>query len=258
MNYETLLYQEEGPVALVTLNRPERLNAINPRLTREFHQALDALEERPHLRVVVVTGAGRAFSAGADVKEWDEREGLPLRTRGTAADFCLRIEESPKVFIAAINGYALGGGLELALACDLRFASTTAQFGLPEVKLGILPGAGGTQRLPRLVGPGRAKELLLSGDFIDAPTALQWGLVNRVVEPERLLEEALHYARELAQRPPLSLQLIKSAVNTGLQTDLRSALEYEARCFYIVDRSEDRREGMQAFLEKRPPRFKGR
>ena len=260
MAYETLRYEKEGHVATVTLDRPDRLNALSRQLIRELDQAVSEIEGDDEVRVVIVTGAGRAFSAGADIKERVEHaEDLGYQRGGVGASRTFRrMERTGKVFIAAVNGYAAGGGCELAMACDLRVASTQAQFALPEVKLGILPGAGGTQRLPRLVGPARAKEMMFLGEFVSAEQALAWGLVNRVVPPEELLPEARRLAETLLERPPLSLAMIKAAVNTGLEVDLDSGLELEGRCSWILQTTEDRREGMRAFVEKRKPVFRGR
>jgi enoyl-CoA hydratase len=256
MPYETLLYHQEGALGVLALNRPDRLNALNRQMVRELDAFLGEMEGERGVRVLILRGEGRSFCAGADIKEMAEETGSPL-PRSISRVFT-RLEELPQITIAAVHGYAVGGGCELAMACDLRIASEDARFGQPEVKLGILPGAGGTQRLPRLIGIGRAKEVLYMGDFIDAPTALAWGLVNRVVPRERLLEEAKALAHALLQRPPLALTLIKSCVQVGMQGDLRSGLEYEARCSTILHASEDRQEGLRAFLEKRTPTFKGR
>lgn len=254
-----VLYEKEGFAGVVTLNRPDRLNALGHDLRDELSEAIDEIR-RDETRVVVFTGNGRAFSAGADIKEMSEGKDMrspvsnPMETSGVVR----RIAEVPKVCIAAVNGFAAGGGCEIALACDLRIASEAAQFALPEIKLGILPGAGGTQRMPRLVGPGRAKWLMYSGDFIDAQTALQWGLVNQVVPAESLMDEATKLAQRLAEQAPLALALIKSCIDRGLDGNLATGLEYEGRCSYILQRSEDKEEGTRAFVEKRKPVFKGR
>ncbi|MBI4336416.1 MAG: enoyl-CoA hydratase/isomerase family protein [Chloroflexi bacterium] len=258
MPYETLLYRKEGSLAVITLNRPDRLNALSRQLWQDMNAVLDEIEGDGEVRVVILHGNGRAFCAGADIRERvDTEAATPPLARATSAVFT-KLENLSKVTIAAIHGFALGGGCELAMACDLRIAAEGSQFGQPEVKLGILPGAGGTQRLPRLIGSGRAKELMYVGDFIPASTAFQWGLVNRVVPADRLLDEARAFANVLLERPPLALRLIKSCVQVGLQTDLHSGLEYEARCSYILNTSEDRKEGMRAFVEKRKPVFHGR
>ena len=260
MEYETLIYQKEGGLGVVTLNRPERLNALSRQLYRELGQVLDEIEQDDEVRVAIVTGNGRAFCAGADIKERVENEEdlRVQRTGAVATRVFRRIETIGKVFIAAVNGYAAGGGCELALACDLRLAATTAQFAQSEVKMGIMPGAGATQRLPRLIGAARAKELMLFGDFIGAQQAHHWGLVNKVVEPGELMVEARAWAKALLERPPISLAMIKNAVNVGMQVDLDSGLEFEQRCSWLLTTTEDRKEGMRAFVEKRKAVFTGR
>jgi enoyl-CoA hydratase len=209
---------------------------------------------------VILTGEGRAFCAGADIKERAESpDDFSLqRTSAQMSPTFRRMERLNQVLIAAMNGVAAGGGLELALACDLRIASSTARMALPEIKLGILPGAGGTQRLPRLIGPARAKEMMLLADFVDAEKAEQWGIVNKVVGPESLLDEARLWAERILAMPPLSVAAIKGAVNVAMDVDLDSGIQYEQRCSTVLAMSEDRREGYQAFVEKRAPQFQGR
>ena len=261
MGYETVIYEKDQGVAVLTLNRPDRMNALSFELKQEVSSIFDQLEEDEEIKVVILTGGPKAFSAGADIKERSRVQltqpqfySLQRKSQG----FYTRIEQFVKPVIAAISGVAIGGGLELALVCDLRIASDTARFGLPEVKLGVIPSAGGTQRLPRLIGATRAKELLFTGEFIDAQEAYRMGLVNRVVAVDHLMEETRALAQKLAKNPPLSIQYAKRAVNRGLQLDMTSALDYEAHCASILYASEDRKEGMQAFKEKRKPVFKGR
>ena len=260
MAYKTLNYKRKGGIVTLTLNRPHRLNAFDQQLLGELANALERVESEGAVRVLIITGQGRAFSAGADLNEWVEYEPtLVGSTPGLVLSQVIRcFETMGKVVIAAVNGYAAGGGCELALACDLRVASSTAQFALPEVKLGILPGAGGTQRLPRLIGAGRAKEMMFFGEFIGAEQALQWGLVTRVVPPEQLLKEAEAMGRVLLDQPVNSLRMIKKAVNVGLQMDIDSGLELERQCALYLTTTEDRREGIRAFVEKRRPHFQGR
>lgn len=260
MAYETIKCQADGGIALVTLNRPERLNAYSDQMLKEMERLIEGLEGDAAVRVVIITGEGRAFSAGADIHQWAEQGGQSAvhRTGRLAQRTFRRLERLEQVVLAAINGYAAGGGLELALACDLRIASEAALLALPEVKLGILPGAGGTQRLPRLIGAGRAKEMMFFGDFISAHQALLWGLVNRVVPQQELLPTAYDMARELSERPPLSLAMIKRAVNVGLEVDLDSGLDVENQGSRFLGGTEDRQEGIRAFVEKRKPRFQGR
>ena len=257
MPYQTIIYEKQGALVDLTLNRPERLNAANLQLAREMHEAVGEIEADQEVRVVVLHGAGRAFCAGADIRAMSEGESSEVLGRNMSA-LCSRLEALSKVTIAAVHGYATGGGCEMALACDLRLAASGARFGLPEVKLGLLPGAGGTQRLTRIVGVGRAKMAMYTGDFVDAETALQWGMVNQVAPEDQLLEEAGKLAQTLLARPPLAVRLIKSCIDVGSQMDLRSGLEYEGRCAQILGASEDAREGMLAFVEKRDGQFQGR
>lgn len=257
MAYETLIYEKEGGVGIITLNRPERLNAINFQLAFELDRLLDEILEDAEARTLILTGAGRGFCAGADIKEMADPQAkrLPVGRRYT---FFNKIDDLDRPVIAAINGPANGGGLELALACDFRIASEAANFGLGEVKLGVMPAGGGTARLPRLIGVSRAKEFLYFGNRIDAEEAHRIGLVNRVVPAEKLMEEAKAWATELAERPPLSLKMLKYCVNLGMQMDLLGAIDYEAKCAAILTASEDSVEGVRAFVEKRKPVFKGR
>jgi len=258
MRYENIIYEKEDGFAIITLNRPQRKNAINLELMKELLNALSEIKEDEEIRTAIITGAGDAFAAGADitmfdaltspVKAWELSQGRnPIH----------EIERINKPFIAAINGLALGGGCELALACDLRIASEKAIFGQPEINLGLLPGAGGTQRLPRLVGLTKAKELLFTGDTISAEEAYRIGLVNRVVKEENLMEEAKKLAKKLASKPPIALRVIKSVINRGINTDIESGLKYEVDGFAILFSTKDREEGIKAFLEKRKPQFKG-
>ncbi|MCY4583362.1 MAG: enoyl-CoA hydratase/isomerase family protein [Chloroflexi bacterium] len=260
MTYQTIQFETEGPLGLLTLNRQERLNAISREVTEEMQDLVTRLETDVTIRVLIVTGAGRAFCAGADIKERTENlDNLSLaRTSAVISPTFRRFERLNQVSIAAVNGVAAGGGLELAMACDLRIASSEARMALPELTLGILPGAGGTQRLPRLIGPARAKEMMLFGRFIDAQTALAWGLVNAVSTPGGLLEEARVWAGRLLELPPLSLASIKNAVNVAMDVDLDSGIQYEQRCSAMLALTEDRREGHIAFVEKRAPVFTGR
>lgn len=260
MQFETLRFETDGHLGLLTLNRPERLNAISKQMTLDLARLVTDLESNDDVRVVIVTGEGRAFCAGADIKERAENpdDFSVQRTSRLISPTFRRLERLHQVTIAAINGPAVGGGLELALACDLRLASTAARVGLPEVTLGILPGAGGTQRLPRLVGPARAKEMMYFGKLIDASKAHAWGIVNEVVVPDALLSKAREWAETLLERPPVSLANIKAAVNTAMDTDLDTGINFEQRASTIVAMTEDRVEGYQAFVEKRKPRFKGR
>ncbi len=248
--------QKDDGVALITINRPEALNAMNVAVLGELSAAIEQVESDDEVRVLVITGAGRAFVAGADIahmcdfspeqaKEWSE---LGQRTLG-------KIENMKKPVIAAVNGYALGGGTELALACDLRVASDGAVFGQPEVKLGMIAGFGGTQRLTRLVGPGRAKEMLMTGDHYAAESAYEMGLVNKVVPAEELLDYCLDVAKRIAHRGPQAVRLSKEAVNRGQDMDLEKALRLESDLYAVLFSTDEPREGCGAFLEKREPSF---
>ncbi|MGQ9823632.1 MAG: enoyl-CoA hydratase/isomerase family protein [Desulfotomaculales bacterium] len=259
MSYETLLVNIEEQVAVVTLNRPP-LNPLNSTMFRELGRVAGELAEDPGVRAVIFTGAGeKAFAAGADINEMKDLTVVEMYAFNQVSKEALnRIENLPKPTIAAVNGLALGGGCELTLCCDLRLASEKAKFGLPEINLGIIPGGGGTQRLPRLIGMGRAKELFYLGEMIDAARAEQIGLVNRVVAAADLLPEAVRLAKKLAEKSPLALGLLKDAAQTGYSLDLAAALDLEMKNFLVVFAGEDRREGISAFLEKRKPVFKGR
>ena len=245
-------------IATVLLNRPESLNALSSGVLSELDAVIAQIEKSDEIAGVIVTGAGRAFVAGADIEEisnLDPTAGLRFTERGQAV--FSRIERLDKPVVAAVNGFALGGGCELAMACHIRVASTKARFGQPEVKLGILPGFGGTQRLPRLVGRGLATQLILSGEMIAADEALRTGLVNEVVEPDALLPRAEEIARKLAANGPLAVRKIKEAVlrTSGLPLDEAYAVENE--CAAVVMQSKDAREGPRAFMEKREPVFTG-
>lgn len=248
-----------GPVALITLNRPEVHNALSLEMLDALESHLDAVERDPDLRVVVLTGAGdRAFSAGADIDHMRTASALQARAyaqRGHQAT--ARLESFPCPVIAAVNGYALGGGCELALACDLRLVSDRARFGLPEVNLGILPGWGGTQRLARTTSAGFAKELIFTGRMCPAEEALHQGLANKVFPHDALIDEAFELAHEIAAKPAWSISTAKEVVNLALDGDLRGHLARELDAFALAFTTDDQREGMAAFFEKRPPRFVG-
>ena len=255
--YENVLVERDGPVAVITVNRPKSMNALNSLTLRELTQAVRECADE---RAIILTGTGdRAFVAGADISEmapmtpWQAREFSELGHVLTAL-----IEDIPCAAIAAVNGYALGGGLELAVACDMIFASDNAKLGLPEVSLGVTPGFGGTQRLVRLVGKLKAKEMIFTGDMVDAKTALDIGLVNEVLPREKLLARCKEIAAKIATRGPLAVARAKRLVERGYDMPLRAANRQEAESFALLFDTEDRREGMRAFVEKRPPKFTGK
>ncbi len=259
MEFQNLLLDVEDGIAVLTINRPKALNALNRETLAELAEALDELGSSEEIRAVVLTGAGeKAFVAGADIKELAENSALESSDHSRFGQSLMDLIEDLGIpTIAAINGFALGGGLELAMACSIRLASRTARMGQPEINLGTIPGFGGTQRLPRLVGMGRALHLILTGDPIDAETALDWGLVTAVHPPEELLEKAKELARKLASKSPFTLRVAAETVRRGSEMALGEALTFEAAQFGLSAASEDYREGMQAFVEKRAPEFKG-
>ncbi|HEU4635390.1 MAG TPA: enoyl-CoA hydratase-related protein [Edaphobacter sp.] len=259
-SFEAVTCDIRSQIALVTLNRPQVLNAIDHQVFTDLKELFCQLADDPEVRVILLTGSGeKAFAAGADINELtslDRANGQSLSQRGQS--IFRQIETCGKPVIALINGFALGGGCELALACTLRLASSTAQLGLPEARLGLIPGYGGTQRLPRLIGPSAALKLLLTGERIDAAEALRLGLVDEVVSPDQLLERGKQLAESILKVAPLAVAGCLEAVNKGLSHDLDSALEIESRIFGRLCETADRAEGTQAFLEKRPPHWTGR
>jgi enoyl-CoA hydratase len=257
MNF-ILLHDQVAPyVAHIQLNRPKELNALNLELMAEVRDTLKELDQKDNIRVVVISGNEKAFAAGADIKQMADK---------TAVDMFLidqfstwdQIRKFRKPLIAAVSGFALGGGCEMAMTCDIIIASETAKFGQPEIKIGVMPGAGGTQRLTKAIGKSRAMELVLTGDFIDAQEALMRGLVSRVVPEELFLEEAIKLASRIATMSPVATRLAKEAVNRSFETQLDEGLHFERKNFYLAFASEDQKEGMKAFVEKRNPDFKGR
>jgi enoyl-CoA hydratase len=259
MSYSMLTVAVSERIATLTVNRPDKLNALNDATIGELGEAIAELRTRDDVGGVILTGAGRAFIAGADIAELTGRDAVALKTLAQRGQRVFsRFETSPKPVIAAINGFALGGGCELAMACHVRLASESAKFGQPEVKLGLIPGYGGTQRLPRLVGKGRALQLLLTGEMIDAQEALRIGLVNRVVAADQLLPTATAMLKQMLANAPLALAGCIEAVNRGLDGTLDDALALEATHFGLLGASQDMVEGTRAFLEKRPPQFTGK
>jgi enoyl-CoA hydratase len=260
MTFTTLSFESRDRVATITVNRPDKLNALNDETIAELGEAFELVERRDDIGGVLLTGAGnKAFVAGADIAELAKQGPLDGRARARRGQAVFsRIEQSGKPVIAAINGFALGGGCELAMACHIRIASDNARMGLPEVKLGIGPGYGGTQRLPRLVGKGRALELILTGEMIDAAEAYRIGLVDKVVPQPELIPEAERMLRLILERGPIAVALSIAAVNRGLDGTLEEGMALEADHFGLLAGTEDAREGMAAFLEKRAPKFTGR
>ena len=261
MKYNTIIYEKEGGVVTITLNRPDRLNAINAEMDSELTRVVNEIAGDNTVRVVVITGNGKAFSAGADIKEIvtspETSFGAGL-SRGEPLQLFIDIDNLKKPVIAAINGLAIGGGCELAMVCDLRIASSTSRFGFGEIMIGMIPSAGGTVRLPRLVNTAKAREMLFFGEPIDANEACRIGLVNKVVDPEMVLQEAREWANKLCMRAPLGLKAIKSCFKNCAQLPLAAAVEYEAKEAAVLVNSQDRQEGMRAFVEKRLPSFEGK
>lgn len=259
MPYETLRFEVQDGIAIITVNRPDKLNALNDRVVAELSEAAGRLLEDGNIRGAIITGAGsKAFVAGADIAELSRQDAESGRQRALAGQAAFRrLERCGKPVIAAVNGFALGGGCELAMACHLRVASETARFGQPEVKLGLCPGYGGTVRLPRLVGRGRALELLLGGQMIDASEAYRIGLVNRVVPADRLLDECRNLLHTMLDNAPLALRACLEAVDSTLQVTLDEGLQIEAAHFGLLSATADMREGTAAFLEKRKAAFRG-
>jgi enoyl-CoA hydratase len=257
--YETLLVERRDRVAIVTINRPEKRNALNIKTREEGAQVLEELSSDDAVGVVVITGAGdKAFIAGADIAEFAGRTALTQRAVMMGRSLFTALDTFPKPIIAMINGYCLGGGCELAMACDIRIAGDNASFGQPEINLGIIPGGGGTQRLTRLVGEGKAMELILTGDIIDAQTAFSIGLVNSVVPAADLEAKTMEMANRISQKSPIALRMAKEAVKLASRSNLDEGLRREVDLFALCFSSEDKDEGVSAFLEKRKPAFKGK
>jgi enoyl-CoA hydratase len=255
--YEFLLVRREGRVGVVQINRPKALNALSTSVMREMFQALSAFDADEAIGAIVVTGDERAFAAGADIKEMADASPVDMYLRDSLA-FWDRVRTIGKPIIAAVSGFCLGGGCELALSCDMIVASETAKFGQPEINIGVIPGAGGTQRLTRIVGKARAMELILTGEPIGADEALRYGLVNRVVPAELYLQEAIRLAAVIASKPPLAVKLAKESILAVEESHLPEGLIRERKNFYLLFASRDQKEGMAAFVEKRPAQWEGR
>lgn len=256
---ENIKVKEENGISVICIDRPKSLNALNTQTLKELGQIINDISERKDIYTVIITGSGeKAFVAGADITEMKSKSAIEGREMAKLAQKIFsNIENMPQVVIAAVNGYALGGGCELSMACDIRLASTKARFGQPEVGLGIIPGFAGTQRLPRLVGKGIAKELIFTTDMIDAKEAYRIGLVNKVYEPEELMEKTIELAQKIMKKGLFAVSLAKSAINNGLNMDTESAYAFEADLFGLCFSTDDQTEGMSAFIEKRKALFKG-
>ena len=258
MNYQEILYEVNDHIAVITINRPEVLNALKATTKEEISSAIDMAGEDENVRGVIITGTGRGFISGNDISEIhvDAEAAVTVEMSRQAHALFDKFDRLGKPIIAAVNGYAMGGGAELALACDLRVASTKAVFALPEVRLGVAPCYGGTQRLPRLIGAGRAKDLLFTGRKVSAEEAYSIGLVERLTEPETLMEEATGLMRTILRNGPIAVSVCKELVNRGLEMELKDGLEMEAERNGMLAETEDAREGVRAFFEKRPPVFR--
>lgn len=257
MTYQNILTETRGRVGLITLNRPQALNALNDALLAELNDALRAFDADPNIGAIVLTGSERAFAAGADIKDMAEASEAEMRARPFIGRFeTLRAIAKP--IIAAVSGFALGGGCELAMACDMIIASETAKFGQPEVTIGVIPGAGGTQRLTRAVGKAIAMEMILNNRTLSAAEAEHFGLVNRVTPPDRYLDEALALASQIAERAPLAVRAAKQSINNAYELSLTDGLTDERERFFALFSTEDQKEGMRAFIEKRKPVWKGK
>jgi enoyl-CoA hydratase len=255
MSFENILLEKEDGIATITFNRPDALNALNNQTRAEFYSAMKDVAADNNIKVVILTGAGRAFVAGSDIKELKQTTSLDAHNIHRLG---MVVEKMEKPVIAAVNGFALGGGCEIVMACDIIIASDKARFGQPEINLGIIPGGGATQRLPRLVGVCKAKELILTGDIIKAEEAEKIGLVNRVVPGENLMATAKEIAKKIASKSQATVRLAKDVINKGMQTSLETGLDYEREIYSLCLTLEDKEEGINAFIEKREPQFKGR
>lgn len=244
-------------IGFIELNRPKQLNALNRPMIREIVETLEAFDENDEVRVIVLTGRGRAFAAGADIDEMANDDTVKMELLNQFKDWD-RIAVTKKPLIGAVQGFALGGGFELALCCDMLFAAEDAKFGFPEVNIGVMPGAGGTQRLTKLMGKTKALEWLWLGEPMDAKEAKHYGVINRTIAPEVLFEETVKFATKLTKQAPLSLRLIKEAVHKAVDYSLYEGMQFERKNFYLLFSSEDQKEGMNAFIEKRNPNFKGK
>jgi enoyl-CoA hydratase len=257
MEFIKLNEQFEKHIACIELNRPKELNALNLQLMQELRDTLKQLDNNPEVRVIIITGNEQAFAAGADIKQMANKTAIDMLLIDQFSTWD-QIRKTRKPIIAAVSGFALGGGCELAMTCDMIIASETAKFGQPEIKIGVMPGAGGTQRLTKAIGKAKAMELVLTGRFLSAEEAKSYGLVNKVVPVEMYMYEATQLAKEIASMSPIATMLAKEAVNRSFETFLDEGLHFERKNFYLAFASEDQKEGMAAFVEKRKPDFKGK
>ncbi len=256
--YKTILTERDDTTFIITLNRPDKLNALSLELGEEVTDALLGVKGDASVRAIIIWGGTKAFAAGADLNTMSTSSTITIYNRHNNSNMWDEMAAMPIPTIAAVAGFALGGGCELAMACDFRIAAETARFGQPEINVGIIPGAGGTQRLPRLVGATKAKEMIFLGDMVNAEEAYRIGLVNKIVPVDGLLDEAKTWAKKLATKPPFSLQMAKAAVDKGLDLSLEGGMQIEHLAFAAVFATEDQREGVNAFLEKRKPQYKGK
>lgn len=259
MEYKSILFKKHDNICILSINRPKALNALTTQVLHELKDAIDTIKEDDEIYVVIITGEGRAFIAGADISEMKDKTPEEARKFGELGlEIFRKIELMEKPVIAAINGFALGGGCELAMCCDIRIAGEKAKFGQPEVGLGITPGFAGTQRLPRLVGIAKAKELIFTGDMIDASEAEKIGLVNRIVPQEELMDESIKLAQKIASKGQIAIRYSKTAINRGVEVDIETGMALEKDLFGLCFATEDQKEGMEAFIEKRKPNFKNK
>lgn len=254
--YEYIEVSIESSIGIVKLNRPKVLNAINRPMVTEIVTVLEEFDRNDEVKAIVLAGNGRAFAAGADIDEMAEATAIELELLNQFTEWD-RLAWIKKPIIGAVQGFALGGGFELALCCDILFAAHDAEFGFPEISLGVMPGAGGTQRLTKLMGKSKAMEWLLTGDRMSAKEALHYGVINRVISKELLMEETMRFAQKIAKQPPLSLRLIKESVHKAVDYSVYEGMQYERKNFYLLFASNDQKEGMRAFKEKRKPKFEG-
>lgn len=255
MGYESIIFEKEDNIAILTFNRPDARNAVNNQVRAEFTAAIAEVEADDAIKVMILTGSGKAFASGVDIKEFNQTTPYHAHNLFRLGE---RVEKLPKPVIAAVNGFCLGGGNEIALGCDIIIASERAKFGQPELNIGVIPGGGATQRLPRMIGVCRAKELIFTSDIISAEEAFKLGMINRVVPEDQLMPTAKEIAKKIATKSPAALKLAKQAINYGMQTSLETGLKYEYELYSLSLGLEDKKEGVNAFLEKRAPKFVGR